>query len=125
MRWPEPEDHPMALSRPAPRPMTPDPSPGENIPVVPKHHVLVRWSHWVNVPLLFGLIASGLSIYWAAPVFLHPRDPVTGSREYLGDLGVLIARVLHDRSGTPRFWIYDHLSLGPQSLATGLRFHWA
>ncbi|TMQ69466.1 MAG: cytochrome b/b6 domain-containing protein, partial [Candidatus Eisenbacteria bacterium] len=39
--------------------------------IVPKHHALVRLSHWVNVPLLLGLIASGLAIYWAAPVFTH------------------------------------------------------
>src|SRR5437870_189228 len=92
--------------------------------VVPKHHALVRLTHWLNVPLLFGLIASGLAIYWAAPVFVHVRNPVTGSREYLGDLGVAIARVLHG-GGEPRFWIYDHLSLGSHQLATSLRLHWA
>src|SRR5262249_28856357 len=92
--------------------------------VVPKHHALVRLSHWANVPLLLGLIASGLAIYWAAPVFLHPRDPVTLSRDYLMDLGAVIARVLHDR-GDPRLWIYDHLSLGAHQLAVALRLHWA
>jgi len=33
--------------------------------VVRKHHFLVRWSHWLNVPILLGLILSGISIYWA------------------------------------------------------------
>ena len=89
-----------------------------------KHHALVRVSHWVNVPLLFGLIASGLAIYWAAPVFTHARDPVTGSRDYLADAGNAIAGALHDRGGDPRNWIYDHLSLGPRQLATALRLHW-
>ena len=28
-----------------------------------KHHLLVRWSHWLNVPILVGLILSGISIY--------------------------------------------------------------
>ena len=92
--------------------------------VVRKHHALVRLTHWVNVPLLLGLIASGLAIYWAAPVFVHVRNPVTGSREPLGDLGVAIARTLNDRGGEPRFWLYDHLSLGPRQLATSLRLHW-
>jgi hypothetical protein len=31
--------------------------------VVRKHHFLVRWSHWLNVPVLIGLILSGISIY--------------------------------------------------------------
>ena len=93
--------------------------------VVPKHHAVVRLTHWLNVPLLLGMIASGLAIYWAAPVFTHPRDPVTQSRDYLLDLGSTIARVLHDRGGDPRYWIYDHLSLGGGMLARSLRLHWA
>lgn len=93
--------------------------------VVVKHHVLVRLSHWINVPLLLGLIASGLSIYWAAPVFVHPRDPVTGSRDYVVDAGIVIANALNDRGGPPGNWIYDHLSLGVRQLAIALRLHWA
>jgi len=77
------------------------------------------------VPLLFGMIASGLAIYWAAPVFVHTRSPVTGSRDYLADLGVGIARALHDTGGAPRNWIYTHFGLGPRLLATALRLHWA
>ena len=30
-----------------------------------KHLVAVRWFHWVNFPLLFLMIWSGLLIYWA------------------------------------------------------------
>ena len=30
-----------------------------------KHPRPVRWMHWFNVPLLFGMIWSGLLIYWA------------------------------------------------------------
>jgi thiosulfate reductase cytochrome b subunit len=92
--------------------------------VVPKHHTLVRLTHWVNVPVLLGLIATGLAIYWAAPVFVHPRDPVTGSRDYLLDLGAAIAALLHDTGGDPRGWIYNHLSLGTGMLARALRLHW-
>lgn len=100
------------------------PSPPAIIRIVSKHHPLVRLTHWVNVPLLLGLIASGLAIYWAAPVFLHRYDPAIRSRDYLVDLGHGIARALHAR-GDPRYWIYDHLSLGPQQLAVSLRWHWA
>lgn len=99
------------------------PATGDRVRVVPTHHVLVRLSHWINVPVLFGLIASGLSIYWAAPVFTHRRDPVTGNTEYLADLGTAIARWLH--AGRPYAWIYDHLSLGTGLLAESLRLHWA
>src|ERR1700722_13056188 len=37
--------------------------------VVKRHHILVRWSHWLNLPLLLGLILSGISIYWASPIY--------------------------------------------------------
>ncbi len=92
--------------------------------VVPKHHGLVRLSHWANVPLLLGLIASGLAIYWAAPVFTHARDPVTGSNDYLADLGIAISGWLH-QGGQTWNWVYDHLSIGPRQLALALRLHWA
>jgi len=39
--------------------------------VVVRHHALVRLAHWANVPVLLGLVASGLSIYWASPVHQH------------------------------------------------------
>lgn len=97
----------------------------ESVRVVRKHHALVRLSHWVNVPVLLGLIASGLAIYWAAPVFTHARDPVTGSRDYLLDLGLWIARRLGDTGGDPRAWIYDRVSLGTGMLARALQLHWA
>jgi thiosulfate reductase cytochrome b subunit len=94
------------------------------IPVVPKHHGLVRLTHWINVPLLLGLIASGLSIYWASPVFVHRRDPVTFSRDYVVDAGLAISKMLHDRGGDPRWWVYDHVALGARQLAVALRLHW-
>jgi len=99
--------------------------PREDVRVVPKHHVLVRLSHWLNVPLLFAMIASGLAIYWASPVFFHGYDPVNRSRDYLVDLGAAIARVLGNGGRDPRAWVYDHLSLGTGQLAISLRWHWA
>ena len=47
--------------------------------VVHQHHLLVRCSHWLNVPILLGLVLSGLSIYWASPVYQHKQNPVTGN----------------------------------------------
>ena len=99
-------------------------SPDTVVRIVPKHHSLVRLSHWANLPLLAGLIASGLAIYWAAPVFVHAPNAARGTRDWLGDVGVFAARLLHDTSGDPRLWIYDHFSVGPRSLASSLRLHW-
>ena len=34
-----------------------------------KHLVAIRWFHWINFPLLFLMIWSGLLIYWAYDVY--------------------------------------------------------
>jgi thiosulfate reductase cytochrome b subunit len=91
--------------------------------VVIKHHALVRLSHWLNVPILLALVTSGLSIYWASPVFLHKYDPVTKTSDYLGDLSIAIARHIPGAKVNP-FWIYDHFALGEFGLAGALRWHW-
>jgi thiosulfate reductase cytochrome b subunit len=94
--------------------------------VVPKHHALVRLSHWANVPLLFLLIASGLSIYWASPVFEHARDLQTGSIDFLADAGIWIVRHVPGLSTSPHAeaWIYDRFGLGTFRLAQALNLHW-
>jgi thiosulfate reductase cytochrome b subunit len=33
--------------------------------IEPKHPLLIRWSHWLNVPILAVMIGSGMLIYWA------------------------------------------------------------
>src|ERR1700726_5196489 len=94
--------------------------------VVRKHHLLVRWSHWLNVPILLGLILSGISIYWASPIYQHKPDPNTGNTDVEADIGIWIcAHVpgLHEYSSPPD-WIYNHMSLGPGMLASALRLHW-
>jgi thiosulfate reductase cytochrome b subunit len=91
--------------------------------VIVKHHALVRLSHWLNVPILFAMIVSGLSIYWASPVFLHKPDPVTHSRDYLADLGIAIARHVPGAK-VDRSWFYDHFGIGVFNLAGALRWHW-
>jgi thiosulfate reductase cytochrome b subunit len=94
--------------------------------LVRKHHLLVRVSHWLNVLLLGGLIVSGISIYWASPIYRHRPDPKTGNVDYFADAGVwLCAHVpgLHSYPSPPD-WLYNHFSLGPYMLAPALRLHW-
>jgi thiosulfate reductase cytochrome b subunit len=94
--------------------------------VVPKHHALVRLSHWLNVPILAVLIVSGISIYWASPVFLHAPDRKTGSADYLADAGIWIVKHVPGVSPSPhpQTWIYNHLGIGTFQLAQALRLHW-
>ena len=65
-------------------------SPKQSVLVVKKHHLLVRWSHWLNVPMLLGLILSGISIYWASPIYQHKPDPITGNFDVAADIGIWI-----------------------------------
>jgi len=101
---------------------TADAHPGQRLVVI-KHHALVRLSHWLNAPILFALIVSGLSIYWASPVFLHKPDPVTHSRDYLADIGIAIARHVPGAEVNPS-WFYNHFGMGVYNLAGALRWHW-
>ncbi len=98
--------------------------------VATRHHALVRLSHWFHVPLLVGLIVTGLAIYWAAPVFRHAPTPGNPRGDYLVDAGRALAPLFGGapvRSSGPvdtRFWLYERLSLGPSHLAVALRLHW-
>src|ERR1700686_5456663 len=83
--------------------------------VTKRHHHLVRWSHWLNVPILLGLILSGISIYWSSPIYQHKPDPVTGNFDVAADLVSWICPHepgLH-HYGIPSDWIYNHISLCP------------
>src|SRR5258707_8106433 len=94
--------------------------------IVCRHHVLVRISHWLIIPLLLGLILSGISIYWASPIYQHDPNSTTGSIDYFADAGIWIcAHIpwLHHYAD-PANWVYNHGSLGPYMLAFALRFHW-
>lgn len=106
--------------------------------VRPKHHALVRITHWLNIPLLLGLTVSGLSIYWAAPVYHHAPTPFTyvdpqsgqsvddATTDYLGSLGLWLVRHVPGQQhyAPPNDWLYNHLSLGTGELAPALRLHW-
>jgi thiosulfate reductase cytochrome b subunit len=117
MRVTEANNSPIPVSTPAK---------DSDAPIIRKHHLLVRWSHWLNVPILLGLILSGMSIYWASPVYQHKPDPATGNVDVVADIGTWIcAHVpgLHHYSSPPD-WVYNHMSLGPYMLASALRLHW-
>src|SRR5580704_16860563 len=94
--------------------------------VVEGHHFLVRCSHWLNIPLLFGLILSGISIYWSSPVYQHQPDLVTGNFDVAADIGIWICAHVPGQYHyvSPLDWIYNHMSLGPRMLAPALRLHW-
>ena len=42
-----------------------------------KHQFFARWTHWVNFPILFVMIWSGLLIYWAYSVYRIGLGEVT------------------------------------------------
>ena len=94
--------------------------------VVKRHHVLVRLSHWLNVPLLLGLVLSGISIYWSSPIYQHKPDPVTGNFDVAADIGIWICAHVPGQHhyASPPDWLYNHVSLGPGMLAPALRIHW-
>ena len=102
------------------------PENGAGVRVIRRHHLLVRYSHWLNVPIVLGLILSGISIYWASPVYQHKPDSQTGIVDPLADVGIWIcAHVPGLRQySNPPDWVYNHMSLGPGMLAAGLRLHW-
>jgi thiosulfate reductase cytochrome b subunit len=73
--------------------------------LVPKHDWAIRFTHWLNVPLLAIMIWSGLLIYWA-------YDPY---RIEIGGV-VLLPFFPH--------WVYTTLRL-ERSLALGMAYHFA
>ena len=70
-----------------------------------KHPRPIRWMHWLNVPLLFGMIWSGLLIYWSNDVFR------------IGIGNWTLVRLFPD-------WFYDWLRLDHR-LAEGMSWHFA
>jgi len=94
--------------------------------VVRKHRFLVRWSHWLNLPILLGLILSGISIYWGFADLSTQARSEYGKRRRCGGCWNLDMRSCagqHHYSSPPD-WIYNHMSLGPGMLPLALRLHW-
>ncbi|MEO8870272.1 MAG: cytochrome b/b6 domain-containing protein [Granulicella sp.] len=77
-----------------------------------KHPLAIRWMHWVNFPLLFTMIWSGILIYWAdsIPDVGHP------SKVYRVGIGShTLFRFFPD-------WFYAALHV-QYKLTTGLGYH--
>ncbi|MDJ1482745.1 cytochrome b/b6 domain-containing protein [Cytophagaceae bacterium YF14B1] len=68
-----------------------------------KHSFLMRWTHWVNFPVLTVMIWSGLLIYWANDVYT---------------ITIFDYTLIHF---FPQ-WFYDVFAI-PQRLAEGMAFH--
>ena len=73
--------------------------------IVHKHPLAIRWFHWLNFPLLFVMIWSGMLIYWANGIY----------KIQVGD--TLIFKFF------PKSF-YTFLGLSSQ-LAKGMAFHFA
>jgi thiosulfate reductase cytochrome b subunit len=77
-----------------------------------KHPLAIRWMHWINFPVLFTMIWSGLLIYWndSDNAYRHPH------RVYRLGLGhVTIFRFFPD-------WFYKWLDV-PYHVTQGLGYH--
>src|ERR1700744_5651652 len=105
--------NPLALPHHEPNATSTPPVPS-GVLVVKRHHILVRYSHWLNIPLLLGLILSGISIYWSSPVYQHTPDPNTGNFDVVADIGIWICAHVPGQHhyANPPDWFYNHLSLG-------------
>jgi hypothetical protein len=76
-----------------------------------KHPLAIRWMHWVNFPILFTMIWSGLLIYWndSDNAYQHPH------RVYRIGLGkITLFRFFPD-------WFYKLLHI-PYHVTTGLSY---
>ena len=77
-----------------------------------KHPLAIRWMHWVNFPVLFTMIWSGLLIYWndSDNAYQHPH------RVYRVGIGKLtLFRLFPD-------WFYSRLNV-PYHVTQGLGYH--
>jgi thiosulfate reductase cytochrome b subunit len=71
---------PLATEEPAPIAAlvaeVPEALPQPTIRLEEKHPLAIRWMHWINFPVLFTMIWSGLLIYWndSDNAYQHPHE---------------------------------------------------
>jgi len=83
-----------------------------SIRIVVKHPLAIRWMHWVNFPVLFTMIWSGLLIYWNDSDNAY-RNPHAVYRIGIGKFTVF--RFFPD-------WFYQRLHV-PYHVTEGLGYH--
>jgi thiosulfate reductase cytochrome b subunit len=54
-----------------PQATSPSPLPSQTLHLEERHSTAIRWMHWLNFPLLFLMIVSGLMIYWGDSIPSH------------------------------------------------------
>jgi thiosulfate reductase cytochrome b subunit len=94
---------------PEPRPPAPKKT---TITIQYKHALATRWMHWINFPLLFLMIYSGILIYWADSQY----EGLNAHRVYRVGIGNWTLFRLFPS------WFYNSLHLKFQ-LAKGLAYH--
>ncbi|MBA2403481.1 MAG: cytochrome b/b6 domain-containing protein [Bdellovibrionales bacterium] len=52
----------------------------EDLIIIEKHTLWTRWFHWINFPLLFLMIWSGILIYWADQAYI--KIPVSVANQF-------------------------------------------
>jgi hypothetical protein len=77
-----------------------------------KHSLATRWMHWINFPLLFVMIYSGILIYWAD----SQHEGLNAHHVYRVGIGDWTLFRLFPR------WFYNDFHLKYQ-LAEGLAYH--
>ncbi len=86
----------------------------ESLALERKHPLAIRWMHWVNFPVLFTMIWSGLLIYWndSDNAYKHPHEVY---RVGVGSLTLF--RFFPDWFYTNRLWDVRY------KVTTGLGYH--
>jgi thiosulfate reductase cytochrome b subunit len=86
------------------------PAPAATIRLERKHPLAIRWMHWINFPVLFTMIWSGMLIYWndSDDAYQHPHAVY---RVGLGS--ITLVRMFPPWFYTNRFWdIRYHVTEG-------------
>ncbi len=101
-----------AIVEPPPEPAAPEVVSEPTIRLERKHPLAIRWMHWINFPLLFTMIWSGLLIYW------NDSSPVTGHPHEVYRVGIgsfTLVRLFPD-------WFWKAMN-APYRVTTGLGYH--
>ncbi len=79
-----------------------------------KHPLAIRWMHWINFPVLFTMIWSGLLIYWndSDNAYKHPHEVYR-----VGSGSVTLFRLF------PAWFYTNHIWDLQYKVTTGLGYH--